>query len=118
MVPLGLLDPYSALRVDRDAVRVIVRGPVMLDFYDLVREGVQKSRARGLPLRLYFDGGEGLDTAELDAALSHYRLTLIHGGTFPFYIHVIEGSFAQLLIQGLETPHFLELQSSLPERQS
>ena len=115
MPPLGLLDPYSALRVDRDAVRVIARGPVMPDFYDLVRDGVQKSRQLNLPLRLYFDGGEGLDTAELDAALSHYRLTLARGGTFPFYIHVVEGCFARILLPELTTPHILEIQPNLQE---
>ncbi len=112
MTPLGLIDPSSVLRIDRDAVRVIVRGPVNLDFYDLVRDAVGKSRTLNRPLQLFFDGGEGLDVESLDAALSYHRLILSRGETVPVVIRVIQGSFVISLFAGLKTPHVLEIQPS------
>lgn len=109
MTPLRLIEPSSVLRVDPDAVRVLVYGPVPPEFYEQVRDGVEKSRALKRPLHLHIDGGEGLDIMELDAALSYFRLILSRGEIVPLVIRVVEGSYAINLLSQLQTHHLLEL---------
>ena len=114
MLPLKLLDPSTVVRVDTDAVRVLVRGPVEMKLYDLTREAVRKSQLLGRPLHLYFDGGEGLDVEALDAALLYYRLRQSRGDADPLVVHVVDGSFVQCLLSHLQSPHILEIHTEPP----
>ncbi len=114
MVPLKLLDPSTVVRVDTDAVRVLVRGPVAMKLYDLTREAVRQSQLLGRPLHLYFDGGEGLDVDELEAALLYYRLRQSRGDADPLVVHVVDGSYVQCLLSHFESPHILEIHSEPP----